>query len=209
MADAVAARIYLGLPDVARCRRRKAKQKETAMVSGLTRALIVTAIAFGAAACTHTDRGATSASAGGSISSNDRQFVTMAAHASWAEVDTGQLAQKNGGSDAVRQFGARMVQDHGMANKELEAIAGKLGMTPPKEPDAKHQATSKMLSALNGAAFDKAYSAQMVKDHDMTIALFEKQSKGGENAELRQFAAKQLPILREHHKMAQSLPGNR
>ena len=101
-----------------------------------------------------------------------------------------------------------MIQDHGMANKELESIALNLGMTPPKEPDVKHKAIATMLRALSGSAFDKQYAAQMVKDHEMTLALFEKQSKGGENAQLRQFAAKQLPILHEHHRMAQALHGH-
>jgi putative membrane protein len=130
----------------------------------------------------------------------------MAAHGSWAEIATGELAQKNGASDAVKQFGQRMVQDHGMANKELETIAGKLGITPPKGPDAKHQADAQMLAKLKGAEFDRQYSAHMVKDHEMTVALFEKQSRGGGNAELKQFAAKQLPILQEHLKMAKALP---
>jgi putative membrane protein len=151
-------------------------------------------------------QGATSGAAGGSISSNDRTFVTMAAQASWAEIVTGELAQKNGASDAVRQYGQRMVQDHGMANKELETIAGKLGVTPPKGPDAKHQADAGMMAKLKGAEFDRQYSAHMVKDHEMTVALFEKQAKGGENAELRAFAAKQLPILKEHLNMAKALP---
>ena len=157
-------------------------------------------------ACTHGGSGATAGSGGGSLSSNDREFVTMAAHASWAEIATGELAQKNGASDAVRQFGQRMVKDHGMANKELETVAGKLGMTPPKGPDPKHQADAQMLAKLTGAEFDRQYSAHMVKDHEMSVALFQKQASGGGNAELKQFAAKQLPILQEHLKMARSLP---
>jgi putative membrane protein len=177
----------------------------TQLINRFTAALVAL---FAIAGCA-TDQGATDSSAGGAVSSMDRQFVTMAAQASWAEIATGQIAQKNGASDAVRQFGQRMVQDHGMANKELETIAGKLGMTPPKEPDAKHQADAKMLAGLSGAEFDRQYSSHMVMDHEMTIALFEKQAKGGGDASLRAFAAKQLPILQEHHKMARALPGQR
>jgi putative membrane protein len=169
--------------------------------------LFAAAVAFGG--CTQGGGfGATGSSAGGSLSGGDREFVTMAGHANAAEIATGELAQKNGGTDAVRQYGRRMMQDHGMASKELEAIAGKLGMTPPKQPDAKHQADSQMLAKLTGAEFDRQYAAHMLKDHEMTIALFEKESRGGESPELKQFATKTLPILQEHLKLARTLPGS-
>ena len=187
--------------------------KEPIMTHRLSGAAVAAiAITFALGACTQDGRttsGATgasaAASAGASLSSNDRQFVTLAAQGGWAEIETGQLAQKNGASDAVRQYGARMVQDHGMANKELESIAGKLGMTPPKDTDPKHKADAAKLAQLTGAEFDRQYSMHMVMDHEMTIALFQKQAQTGENASLRAFATKQLPILQEHLKMAQSL----
>ena len=160
-------------------------------------------LSFVSAACTH---GGRSAGAEASLSSGDRQFVTMAAQGSWAEIATGELARTNGGSESVRQFGQRMIQDHTAANKELATIAGRFGVTPPQGPDAKHQAEAQMMAKLKGAEFDRMYGAHMVKDHEMTVALFEKQSKGGDNAELRQFATKQLPILMEHLKMARALP---
>jgi putative membrane protein len=152
-------------------------------------------------------RGATQGASGGSLSSNDRQFVMMAAHGGWAEIEAGELAQKNAASEAVRKFGQRMVQDHRLANKELETIASKMGITPPKEPDAKHKADAKMLASLKGPEFDSKYSSHMVMDHEMTVALFEKQAKSGDDSALKAFAAKQLPILQEHLKMARALPG--
>jgi putative membrane protein len=153
------------------------------------------------------NEGATGGAGGGSVSSTDQGFVMMAAQASWAEIVTGQIAQKNAGSDAVRQFGQRMVQDHGMANQELASIAGKLGITLPKDPDAKHQADAKMLERVTGPEFDSQYSKQMVMDHEVAVALFEKQSKGGDDPSLRQFSTKYLPILQEHLKMARALGG--
>lgn len=153
--------------------------------------------------------GASGSAAGASASTQDREFVTIAAQGSIAEIETGKLAQSNGETDAVKQFGQRMVLDHGKANQELASIAKPLGITPPKETDAKHKAAAQKLAKMKGAEFDRAYGAQMVKDHEMTIALFEKQSKSGGNEALKQFATKHLPILQEHLKMARSLPGGR
>jgi putative membrane protein len=46
----------------------------------------------------------------------------------------------------------------------------------------------------------------MIEDHKKDIAMFEKQSASGQTA-IDQFAAKALPTLKEHLKMAEDLPG--
>lgn len=139
------------------------------------------------------------------ISGADRNFVMEAATGGHAEVALGKLAQKQGSSEAVKGFGQRMVTDHSKAGGELEAIASKLGIDAPKDA-GKKEATVKKLEALNGAQFDQAYAAQMVADHEATIALFETQAKSGQSSELKAFATKTLPTLREHLKMARGLP---
>ena len=65
------------------------------------------------------------------LSGSDRNFVTTAAEDGHAEVALGKLAQQNGSSPAVKQFGQRMIEDHTKAGNELAAMATKLGMTPP------------------------------------------------------------------------------
>jgi putative membrane protein len=141
----------------------------------------------------------------GKLSANDRNFVTTAAEDGHAEVELGKLAQQNGSSPAVKQFGQRMIDDHTKAGKELETIATKLGMTPPKEPGSKQQADIKKFSKLTGEKFDREYADHMVKDHEKAVALFEKQAKNGDAAELKAFASKTLPTLQEHLKMARDL----
>jgi putative membrane protein len=45
----------------------------------------------------------------------------------------------------------------------------------------------------------------MVEDHEKTVKLFRRQAEKGDNAELKQFAAKTLPTLEEHLKMSRDL----
>jgi putative membrane protein len=45
----------------------------------------------------------------------------------------------------------------------------------------------------------------MVEAHQTAVSLFQKQAKHGEAKELRDFAAKTLPTLEEHLKMARAL----
>ena len=65
-----------------------------------------------------------------------------------------------------------MVDDHGKANGELKGLASQKGVTLPAELDAAHKATQAKLAKLSGAAFDRAYMQDMVKDHDKDVAAF-------------------------------------
>ncbi|MEO8522648.1 MAG: DUF4142 domain-containing protein [Acidobacteriota bacterium] len=71
-------------------------------------------------------------------------------------------------------------------------------MTLPSEPDAKEKAEIKRLSGLNGAAFDRAYMAIMVADHNKDVSEFQRASTTAKNADLKAWAGKTLPTLKEH-----------
>ena len=100
----------------------------------------------------------------------------------------GEIAVKNAKSDKVKQFGQRMIDDHSKANDQLKSVAAKNNITLPTRLDAKHQAVVDRLGALQGAAFDKAYMRDMVKDHDMDIADFQKDN----NLEITGYITKSL-----------------
>jgi putative membrane protein len=127
-----------------------------------------------------------------------------AARGSMAEVELGRLATQKASSPEVKQFGQRMVDDHTKANDELKTLAQGKSITIPTDLDAKHQATRDRLSKLSGAAFDRAYMQEMVADHRKNVDEFRKQSQSGKDAEVKAWAAKTLPTLEEHLKMAQS-----
>lgn len=135
-------------------------------------------------------------------------FATQAAEGGRAEVQLAELARKQAGSDAVKQFAERMIMDHGKANAELEALARVKNMTLPTPPNAEHKATLKTLQARKGAEFAAAYMAAMKKDHVKTIALFEAATGPTfEDADLKAFATKTLPVLQEHHQLVERIQG--
>jgi putative membrane protein len=139
------------------------------------------------------------------LSGNDRHFITRAAEDGLAEIELGKLAQQKASSAEVKQFGQRMAEDHAKAQQELAALAAKLGAAVPAQPGNQHAGDMNKLARLDGARFDQDYSDKMVKDHEKAIALFEKQASKGDREELKHFAAKLLPLLQEHLKMARSL----
>ena len=130
-------------------------------------------------------------------------FMQKAGAGGLAEVQLGQLAEQKASSQAVKDFGHRMVTDHSQANDKLKGIASSVGVTLPTSLNAKDQALYHRLSSLSGPAFDKAYMKAMVTDHKMDIAEFQKEASSGEDQTLKTFASSTLPTLQEHLHMAE------
>jgi len=141
------------------------------------------------------------------MTSQDHDFIMDAAMGGMMEVELGRIAAQNGASEAVKQFGQRMVDDHSKANEELMTLATSKGITLPTTLDEKHKEHLTKFSSMTGADFDRAYGKEMLSDHRKDVSEFEKQSTKGTDPDLKAFATKTLPTLREHLQMAESLPG--
>jgi putative membrane protein len=136
---------------------------------------------------------------------SDRQFVSEAAAGSALEIELGKLAQEKGSSEAVKEFGKRMVDDHTKAGEDLKQAAAKANMQAPPELSRKGKKTQEKLSKLSGPDFDREYAKLMVNDHKNDVKAFERESKSGAAPALKDFAMRTLPTLQEHYKMAQQL----
>jgi putative membrane protein len=135
----------------------------------------------------------------------DRHFMDKAAQGGMAEVELGQLAEKNAASQEVKDFGKRMVTDHSKANDQLKQVASKEGVTLPTTLDAKDQATLDHLSKLQGAAFDRAYMRDMVADHKKDVAEFKQESTSAHSPDVKDWASSTLPTLESHLQEAEKV----
>ena len=140
-----------------------------------------------------------------SNSAGDKTFVMKAAQGGMTEVQLGQLAADQGTSQDVKDFGAKMVTDHGKANDELKSIASSKGITLPDKLDAKHQAMVDKMNGLPGTAFDKAYVDAMVAAHKKDDTLFTKEASSGQDADIKAFAAKTDEMVKMHLSMIQAI----
>jgi putative membrane protein len=136
------------------------------------------------------------------IPAGDKAFVLKAAQGGKAEVELGKLAAMRAQSADVKQFAQRMIDDHGKAGEELKAIAQSKMIAVPDHLDAKAQALHDRLSTLSGDAFDRGYMQAMVTDHRQAAAAFRRESTIGKDSEIKAFAARTLPAIEEHLKMA-------
>ena len=140
---------------------------------------------------------------------SDQDFVQRVAMGNLAEVEIGRLALRQSNNADMRKFAQRLITDHGKANQELARIATAKGVVLPRQLDKEHRETATKLSKLRGADFEHSFASDMVEDHKKDIALFEHIAKNGKDKDIKAWAEKTLPTLKEHLKMAQDLAGEK
>lgn len=139
---------------------------------------------------------------------NDTSFVKEAAQGNLMEVQMGKMGQEKAASQEVKDFGQRMVADHGKANDQLKPIAKKLKVNWPNDLNAEGKQMHAELEKLQGPEFDRKYVDEMVKDHKKDVEKYEKAQVNVKDKDLREYVNKTLPILHEHLKMAKGLKAN-
>lgn len=139
------------------------------------------------------------------LARGDRKFIETAALGGMAEVELGKMAQGKASNAQVKEFAQRMVTDHGKANEELMSLASAKGVQPPAALDRSHRNEAEKLGKRSGANFDREYIAHQLSEHRKTVSEFKKAADSAKDPQLKAWAAKTLPTLEEHHKMAQSL----
>lgn len=149
---------------------------------------------------------AADASAEGAMANTAQGFVDQAAMSDMYEIEAGKLAQANGASQEVKDFGAMMVAEHTKSSGELKAAAKSApGATAPARLDAKKQADLDALESA-GERFDATYKQQQVAAHTATLALLQGYADGGDNEALKAFAQKTAPVVQKHLEAARKLP---
>jgi putative membrane protein len=132
------------------------------------------------------------------LNTQDNFFMQQASFSNYDEISAGTIAASKGSYDSVRIFGSMMVANHGNAQSSLDSLASSLHVTVPSTPDSMHQAMASQLQALSGNMFDTTYIGAQVKDHILTIAIFQQEISGGNNRQVLSYAKKNLPVIEMH-----------
>jgi putative membrane protein len=141
-------------------------------------------------------------------SGQDRVFLSGAADAAQFEISAGKLAANRAADRRVREFGNRMVRDHGQEYQQLRTLGRELGMNVSATTGAQERDMLSMWSSMRGGPFDCSYAPVQYLAHADVVAGFESEASSGTNQRIREFAANELPMLRQHLDMArQNLSG--
>ncbi|RAI43312.1 DUF4142 domain-containing protein [Rhodoplanes roseus] len=133
-------------------------------------------------------------------------FVKKVAISDMFEIQSSQLAREKADREG-RDFANKMIQAHTKTSNELKAMVqgGKIQAEVPTGLDQEHAQKLERLRGLSGDAFEDAYAEIQVQAHKDAVALFTAYAQNGDNPELKQWASKTLPELKQHLDMADDL----
>jgi putative membrane protein len=154
--------------------------------------------------------------------SSDSDFIVKAADAGLKAVQISLVAMLKASNEDVKWFARRLVTDHSIANDDLLRMSKSRNVTLKSDPTAPMKADSPTsssttvappetpaayatLMSLQGAAFDKAYVGQMLKDQQEVFDLFKSQEDDGKDEEVRDWAGAKLLALKDHLRLAKDL----
>ena len=135
----------------------------------------------------------------------DSDFMVKAASCNNAEIQIGKLASSRSDSPNVKDFAARLVEDHQSAYDRLAELFKnrKIGVAAGLEKPTKDELSR--LGGLRGTEFDRAFLKHMIDEHKKAISVFENQIKKGKEQEVTDYAKRTLPELQKHLKRAEEL----
>jgi putative membrane protein len=144
------------------------------------------------------------------ISPTTADFVKEAATSDMLEIEAGKIAETKGNAEE-KKFAEQMVTDHTKTSSDLKSLVSS-GAVKADIPATLDDASQKKLDKLRDAKagdFAGEYDPMQVSAHKDAVSLFERYSKSGDNAKLKNWAGKTLPALQHHLEMAQAMNKDR
>jgi putative membrane protein len=140
------------------------------------------------------------------ITPSTADFVKQVAISDMFEIESNKLGEQKGNA-AEKSFASQMVKDHTKTSNELKDLvsSGKVKAELPAALDSAHQSKLDKLKSKTGKDFSSDFDSMQEEAHEDAVSLFERYSKGGDNAELKNWAGKTLPALKHHLEMAKAL----
>jgi putative membrane protein len=124
------------------------------------------------------------------LSAKDNKFLSSAiARGTW-EIKTGSAVESKLQNPSVKSLASRLVADHTKSNAELIELAKKKGRDI--------SAGNVKAQSIPGPDPDKSYLKLLSQDYEEQIGVFQKEASSGDDAEVKGYAAKLLPTLRQH-----------
>ena len=138
-------------------------------------------------------------------SSSSSEFIEKASVGNTFEIEESKLAIQHATDARLKRFAEKMISDHEDAEMKLGTAAGKAGDRAEMMLDKPHQAMLDNLQTFTGTDFDKVYMADQVAAHDETVSLLSDYKQNGDNKDLKAWAEKALPIVKEHREMIDAM----
>lgn len=141
---------------------------------------------------------------------SDPNIVSVFNTIDQSEIDAAQLARQKATSPVVREYAARLVQDHTLMMEKKHSLADRLNMRPEKPQlastlESNNQEAMSRLQQKSGADFDRSYIDYQIMMHEQAIKLAQDSAPAVDESRIRQQLTDSRPELQSHLAEAQSI----
>jgi len=148
------------------------------------------------------------AHADGAFNQTDKRFATDAANAGVYQVQAAQVAAKRAQNPKVKAFAQRLVDEREKSNHALEKLAASRSMELPRELQHELRRRVRSLEEDKPEKVDREFVQNIgLDDSAKDIERFERARDKVTDPELKAFATRTLPMLRDQRKQAMALIG--
>jgi len=144
-------------------------------------------------------QGATTSATKPQLGPYDTYFVTQTSLGTPFQTDSGRIAQRKGGTEAIRSYAELMVSSHIAVNEALEKITKRKAQAPaPTLLKAAYTTILTTLATQEGQEFDADYVHGQVLYQKANALLYYHEIGNGTDPELKAFAEQTLPKIVDH-----------
>ncbi|MDP9008091.1 MAG: DUF4142 domain-containing protein [Pseudomonadota bacterium] len=115
-------------------------------------------------------------------------------------IQLGHLAVTRAGTDAVRQFAGKMIEDCGKTLSDIANIASRKGLAVPDDLDEEHQRLVQQMGEKGAHEFDSAYAVSMVDRYQKASVLY-RRGQRIKNPDISALASRALIVLEARKQM--------
>jgi putative membrane protein len=133
---------------------------------------------------------------------DDKNFVLQAAQSNLVSMRAARIAVLKARNAKVEALALQDIAEHVNVTEGIEELAKKLGVDMPTTIDPRIDVLLRYLASLQGNRFDRAYLHVVIEAHRFDVEILS-QAALSEDADVKAFAEKNLPILRRHMLTAQ------
>jgi putative membrane protein len=137
------------------------------------------------------------------VSSQDRMFMDQASQINLTEISLGRYMQAHATTTVAKNLGGIYARDHTAAQASLRGLGLRLHVTRPAKPGVQLESMVARVEAQKGRNRDLAFAKASVSGHQTAIAIFRKEESAGSNPAVKAYAARYLPALQAHLRLAE------
>lgn len=134
----------------------------------------------------------------------DKLFVLGCSTESHFGVEVARQAEQKAQNVQVKQLARQIVQDHQQSRQQLEGVARQLNLELPQRLSPMHQQMLEIIGSTPSDQYDKWFTIMTQAHHSSALIANRGVAQISQNAQVRDYAQKQVAMLTKHYDQAQA-----